>query len=270
MAAGFDGATAGKRPVHGMCLGTRSMASQSSRSKQRATSRPRTLTTTSLVTTAMLLVAACATTAAPPLVGTDDPDASFVAHDTRDGLVIDRMANGEPAVVEPAAPWPWTGAPSFVLRERGKVAAGLWLTSPAEVVVRGGADGGAPIAGRVEPSWENGAIRLTLRPAAGAPLHTGTFDRLSHGAGPSRLTRLAVDSLDMQGRYEAPLLTDGGERVGWLRVELARRSRRPVFEALLPASVDERLAAATAEALDSEIFWIDNHVHGVSRAPENR
>jgi hypothetical protein len=228
-------------------------------------------TTGAIAIVALALATACTTPVPQPAAAPDDPDAGFVAHETRAGVVIDRMAGGEPAVVVTKNPWPWGDAPTFVLREGGAVAAGLWLTSPATVIVRAGADPGAPPAGRVEPSWEDGgAIRLTLRPPGGPPLHTGAFARQDGGAGPSELTRLAQDSLDLQGIYEAPLLAADGARVGWLRVALARRSPRPVFEGVFPPAVDERLAAAAVEALDSEIGWIDNHVRGVTLAPEDR
>jgi hypothetical protein len=216
---------------------------------------------------AALLAAAVTTTAA---ASADGSAATLVAHETRNGVVIDRMSGGEPATIESKAWWPSRATPSFVLREHGAAAAGLWLTSSAAVTVRAGTDGGAPLAGRVEPSWEDGAITLTLVPARGPTLHTGVFQRQSTGAGPSEITRLAEDSLDMDGRYEARLLTADGTPVGWLRVALLRRRARPTFEAALPATVDERLAAAAVQVLDGELAWIDGHVHGVTRAPEAR
>jgi hypothetical protein len=237
------------------------------RCRRSVDSGPRTIVS---LAAAVALVAGVAAPAGSAPVAADDPAATLVAHETRDGVVIDRMAGGAPALVESEAAWPWSHEPSFVLRERGAAAAGLWRASADTLVVRAGTDDGAPLAGRVEPSWEDGAIRLTIALANGPSLHTGVFTRRSNGAGPSEITRLAGDSLDLDGRYEAPLLAADGTRVGWLRVALLRRSPRPTFEAALPPSVDERLAAATVQALDAEIGWIDTHVRGVTRAPESR
>jgi hypothetical protein len=202
-------------------------------------------------------------------IGTTKPEPTFSAHMGHGRLVIDRLKGGEPIVMEPKTWFHWPGAPTFVIRG-GRTPRGLWLVGPGHIVVRDGITKDSPVIGRVEPSWDDQAIRLTLYPAEGPPIQSDVFGRLGVGAGRSVLTRLAVDSLEIGGTYNAVLRAPDGAEVGWLSVSIGGRPGYVTSQGNLPASVDEVLAAATVQALGSEVDYIFDHVRGVSRPPQDR
>jgi hypothetical protein len=191
---------------------------------------------------------------------------TFAAHDVHGGLVVDRMEGQGPAVATAPSWLRMPGQPMLVVKDGDKEVAALWLTAPAEVVVRKGASTSAALDGRVKPSWENESIRLTIEPANALPLKSDIFAREDLDAGPRELTRRAALSTDVQGSYRALLRTPDGKPVGWLRVRVSPHGRSPVtYEADLPPQIDEGLAVASAEALDSEIDWIRIEAYGVHR-----
>lgn len=213
--------------------------------------------------------AAAAGGAAEP--ATDGPP-TFAAHDVHGGLAVDQMKGGEPATVTAPGWLRMPGQPEFVVPDgNGREAAALWITAPSTVVVRKGSSTNAPLDGRVEPSWENESIRLSIEPAGGPVLKSDVFQREDLGAGPRELTRRALLSTDVVGSYRAILRTADGRPVGWLRVRISTHGASPIrYEAALPPQVDEALAVALAEALDDEIDRIERESNGVHRAPERR
>lgn len=196
-----------------------------------------------------------------------DPTLTFAAHEVHAGLVIDRTPRGGTGLVTPESGWHWS-EPTFVLHEghgRDKI---VRVVSPARVVVR--TAGPSTDAGTVEPSWDNNAIRLTIRPAKGPPIQSDVFRRVNHGAGPSVLTRLDQDTIDLRGAYQASLRTPDGTPVGWIGLIVGEdQPGHVMYQGVLPETVDGGLAAGIAEALSSEVGWIEGHTRSVYRSPEN-
>jgi hypothetical protein len=217
---------------------------------------------------------ACALVAGLALMGgyataSADPPASgdltFAAHEVHGGLAIDRMQGGK-AVVATAPGWlRMPGSPTLVLRDGNKEEGALWLKAPAEVVVRSEVSGQDPVE-RVTPSWESNALRLTIEPASGPHLTTDVFRREDLGAGPRELTRNTDLSIDLEGSYRAVVRLPDGTPVGWLRARVDPHGSTGIaYEGVLPPQVDEALAVASAEALSSEIDYIQDHAYGTHR-----
>lgn len=200
-----------------------------------------------------------------------DPELTFAAHEVHAGLVIDRTSHGGTGIATPVAGLHFF-EPAFVLRTDGTNDRELRITGPGRVVVEQRApERGSTELGRIEPSWDNNAIRLTFRPADGAPIQSGRFHRVDHGAGLSVLTRADQDRIDLEGAYRAWLRTPDGRDVGWLSLVVGEAQPGHVmYEGVLPPNIDDGMAAAAAEALGSEIAFIENTSHGVSRKPEER
>jgi hypothetical protein len=136
------------------------------------------------------------------------------------------------------------------------------VPSTAQVVVRA-AGTGAPEGG-VDPSWDDNAIRLTIRQAGGARLRTRTFRAAETTSGLSLPTRNAQTTLDLRGTYRSDL-RDGDAIVGWLQVRVWEPSGRRVYEGVFPQGFPVADAAAAALALDSEIDWIKRYVYDTNR-----
>jgi hypothetical protein len=201
----------------------------------------------------------------------DSAPATFAAHESHEGLVIDHASNGHPGLFAPEGWFRWPGEPILVMRDADGRDAGLWLVETGKVVVRAGTTKDARVIGRVEPSWDDDAIRLSLEPAGSQPLRSGVFRRIDLGAGPSMLDRNTDDSLQLLGTYQATLRDRDGRDVGWMRVEITNRGPAVVsYSAARPAGIDERLTAAAAEALGSEVDYIQGHARGTWKAPEHR
>ena len=210
----------------------------------------------------LVLAAACALS--PPHIPVE-PDATFAAHQEHRGLVIDRMAGGRTGMVRPPSWLRLPGGPTFVLDAEGERIAALWL-SGERVVVRRTSSDTSPVVAEITPSWEDGAIRLTLQAAGGPPFRTDVFARAGPGIGPDRLTRIAQTVLDVRGKYETTVRDAGGVRVGSLRVRIGPYLPSPrIFDGVLPESLSPELAVAAAAALDAEIDWIEDHVLNVYR-----
>jgi len=194
-----------------------------------------------------------------------DPDVNFAAHIEHDHIMLDRLPGVHGGVIEAPGWFHWGTTPSFVVLSEGKRLADLTLTAPATVQVRGPDGPGAPVLGAIEPSWEDNAIRLTLR-SSDDLLRSDLFSRIVTGGGPSVLSRNAQTVLDVRGTYRAPLRDAKGGEVGWLRVRVTPYAESPrIYDGVLPAQVGPGLAAATAVALGSEIDWIENHAINVYR-----
>lgn len=206
--------------------------------------------------------AACAL--APPHIAVE-PDATFAAHQEHRGLVIDRLAGGRTATLGPAGWIRLPGEPTFVLDADGERVAAFWL-SGERVVVRRTSSETSPVVAEITPSWEDGAIRLTLQADGGPPFRTDVFARAGPGIGPDRLTRIAQTVLDVRGKYETAVRDAGGVRVGSLRVRVGPYLPSPrIFDGVLPGSLSPELAVAAAAALNAEIDWIEDHVLNVYR-----
>src|SRR5262250_1211670 len=124
-----------------------------------------------LVSLAAMLGCAPAHVPAPALTA----GATFAAHQVHNGFLIDKLPSGGTGVVEPARWINWPGSPQFRARAEDAPLGDLWLIAPAHVEVR---ERGVPGTAGVEPAWEDGAIRLTFRPATGPPLRSGLFERI--------------------------------------------------------------------------------------------
>ena len=224
---------------------------------------------------AVLGMLAALTAGAASAIGAAEPTLdrppTFVAHDVHGGLAVDQMNGGQPAVASAPGWLRLPGQPALVMEDGKRGETALWVTAPATVVVRKGSSQNAPLDGRVTPSWENESIRLSIEPADGPALKSDVFEREDVGAGPRELTRSALLSSDVEGSYRAVLRTPAGRPVGWLRVRVSTHGAWPVrYEAVLPPEVDEGLALASAEALDSEIDWIEQQSFGAHRGPMRR
>jgi hypothetical protein len=207
-----------------------------------------------LAATGLAMVTGCAALGlAPPSL---DPNATFAAYRTPDGLAIARAEGGATGTIDAAG---WSGlAPAFRVRVGGQTIADLRVPSTARVEV--GAPAGGAVRGEVVPTWDDGAIRLAIRPTSGDALHTRTFRRVETSSGLSVLTRNALTSLDLRGTYRSDL-RDGADRVvGWLQVRVWEPSGRNVYEGVFPPGFPVADAAAAALALDSEMLWIKRYV----------
>src|SRR5262245_32128696 len=167
---------------------------------------------------------------------------------------------GEPTLLEPTGWGHRPGDPTLGMRG-GPPPPGFWLVWTGHVVVRDGTTEDSPVIARVEPSWDNNAIRLTLRPADGPPIQSDVFERVGVGAAYSMLTRLANSSTEVPGTYQAAMRTSDGAEVGWLRVTVGGRPGSILWQGDLPASIDEVLAAATGPSA-----WQRGQLHSQSRA----
>jgi len=188
------------------------------------------------------------------------PGVTFAAHAVRDGVVVDAMRGGTVApVVQHGLGFPH---PTFVVEEGPARGEAVTTCGPGCAEVRASTAADAPLVGRVEPRWKDDAIRLTIEPAGAPTLRTTAFVRRDWRNGTAALTRDVDLTTDVNGRYRAELRDDSGAQVGWLRVQLGDQVPAPaVYEGVLPPSVDEGLAAATAVALGSELDWIQSHAY---------
>lgn len=216
---------------------------------------------------ALVVCAACIAggPVAPPTPGKDasalNPQATFAAHQVHAGFVLDRVQGNATGVVEPANIIAWTGIPKFRVRTGASTVGDLWLTAPASVTVR---EAGVPEPGAIAPTWDDGAVRFTLRPATGAPLRFGPFERIGGGAGYSVLSRNALTLLDVQGTYRSTVFDAHDQPVGWLEVNVVEPFRPHVFAGVVPGT-SPASEAGLMLALNSEIDWIENHALDVWR-----
>jgi hypothetical protein len=190
-----------------------------------------------------------------------DPNATFAAYRTHDGMAIARAEGGSSGTLDAAG---WSGlTPTYHLRIGDAAVAELQVPSTAEVVIR--APGGGAPEGGVDPSWDDGAIRLVIRQASAERLHTRRFRTPEATSGLRLLTRNAQTSLDLRGTYRSDLLDPRDAVVGWLQVRVWEPSGRRVYEGVFPQGYPVAAAAAAALVLDSEIDWIKRYVYDATR-----
>jgi hypothetical protein len=199
-----------------------------------------------------------------------EPGVTFAAHTVHGGLVVDHMQNGDTGMAQPEGGLSSLTHPEYDVHFNGANGDRRLVGTGPIVIHRGTSDEG-PVSGRVEPSWDDQAIRLTLRPTNGPPLKTDVFSRTDAAAGMDEITRTANTSLDLRGSYQATLRDPEGRDVGWLRVEVSPRGATMTkVEGVLPPTVGEGMAVAAAETLREEVDWISQHVRGISQPPERR
>ena len=157
--------------------------------------------------------------------------ATFAAHQVHNGFFIDRLPDGGSGVVESARWINRPGSPQFRVRAERATLGELWLIAPAHVEVY---ESGVPHPAKVEPSWDDGAIRLTLRLATAGPLRSSVFTRIGGGSGYSVLSRNAQTLLDVRGTYRAEILDASNRRVGWFEVHVAEPFEPRLFEVVVP------------------------------------
>jgi hypothetical protein len=184
-----------------------------------------------------------------------DSGATFAAHVASRGLVIDRMEGGQSGVLE-LSTTPYDG-PQFVLYSEGAPTAALWVHG-ADTVVRSAADSAAPAIGRVDASWDERAIRLTLKPEGDGAFSTSMFKRIE-GGGPAALGQPASSTLDLRGVYRADLIDGSGQPAGWIRVQFTHGwSAHRLYDGVLPAALNGPLAVAAVARLDAEVTAVVN------------
>jgi hypothetical protein len=190
-----------------------------------------------------------------------DPGATFVARQVHGGFLLDRLPDDGDTGTVKAARFELTTMPRFRVRTTRGGQGTLTLLSPAQVVIQ---DASAQPAADVAPSWDAGAIHLTLRPVAGTPLRLGPFERVDGGSGYRVLTRNAQTNLDLQGTYRATILDAHDRQIGWFQVRNVEPYGARLFQGSLPASSAEEQAGLVI-ALNSEIDWIENRAIDVHR-----
>jgi len=212
---------------------------------------------------AVIVIAVAASGCGPTALPASDldPQATFAAHQIHDGFLLDRLPEHGTGIVEPSTWVNITATPRFRVRTTQGPQGTLRLTSPASVVVH---DAASKPAADVVPSWDDGALHLTLRPAAGTPLQLGPFRRISGDSGYSTLTRNAQTSLDIQGVYRATIGDAHDPQLGWLQVRNVDSYGARLYQGVLPGMSPEEQAGLML-ALSSEIDWIENRVIDVHR-----
>ncbi len=193
-----------------------------------------------------------------------DAGVDFAAHAAHRGLVVDEMPGASPAVLVPAGWQSWTGGPRFLLQAHDQTIAALWFPEPDQMIVRQTADRHAPLIGEVDAAWKHGAIRLTLKPANGAPFQTGAFDRIDGRMATAALGPQVYTVLDVRGVYRAELHDARGGPAGWLRVQISpHQAATHIYDGVLPASLNGPLATAAVAILDSDVTYIEDHAVNV-------
>ena len=186
-----------------------------------------------------------------------DPAANFGAHVVHGGIEIDRLPGGGTGRVTAPAWFQRPGAPALAVESQNDRLAALWVSAD-RVVVRRGLSETTPTVGDVTKSWEDGAVRLALRPSEGPALRSDLLRRMQSTGGPDVLSRNAQTVIDVRGSYEAPVRAANGAAVGWVRVRIGPyQPAARIYEASFPTTVPPALAAAVAVALDGEIDWIE-------------
>jgi hypothetical protein len=196
---------------------------------------------------------------------TIDSDATFAGHEEHGRIELDRTKGGAGGQLVPAGWLRAPGSPTFELRVENKPVTYFWL-SGGRVAARAESASATPPTVEVEPSFDAGAVKLTVRRGGGKPLHTDTFAREGGGTGPSVLSRNAQTTLDVRGSYRATIRDEAEKPVGWMRVRISPYQPSPrIYEAQLPADVDDIVPSAAVLVLRDEIDWIERHAIDVYR-----
>jgi hypothetical protein len=200
-----------------------------------------------------------------------DPSVNFVAHPGWRGLVVDRMANGQKAVLVGADSVSPSAGPSQVLQANGKTLAALWVSDHDRITVRQTPDGAAPVVGDVLASWEQGIMRVAFRSAEGASFRTSRFKRVDREDTPEALdSEMLAVSRDLPGVYRAEVRDAQNSPVGWLSVRILPYQGLPRdYEGDVPAVLNGPLATAAVVLVDKAIDSIvERNVFPEDRMPE--
>jgi hypothetical protein len=183
----------------------------------------------------------------------------FAAHPGYCGLVIDRMNDGQSAVLVRSQPRVPEG-PTHVLEEDGNTIAALWVTGHERVAVRQTSDATAPLIGEVLASTEHGAIHLTFHSSDGATFHTSAFTRIGSETLPNVLGEQMSHWLSVPGVYRADVRDARDVPLGWLRVQILPYQGLPrTYEGDVPGRLNGPLAAGAVALVNSEIDSIARH-----------
>ena len=185
--------------------------------------------------------------------------APFSAQLTHRGFVTDQ--SGSAGALVPTGLFRRAGEPMFVYKSGGRTIAGVWSNGPDAAVVRSGTSESAPVIGRVVPSWDGDALRITIEPAGGPAVKTDAFGRT--GARQDTLTRSIMTRGELEGTYLANLRSNDSGANGWLSVRIDPEGATRI-EGDLPAGINPALAAAAAQAIDSEVDSIHQELSDVS------
>jgi hypothetical protein len=207
----------------------------------------------------VVIAAACARRVEPPPAHAIDADATFVAHRIHGGYAIDRPGTGAGEIR--AVGRLGSSGPAFAVRDAGAVRATLWLVAPATVSAR--TDAASPGLS-IAPSWEEQAVRLTLRSTDGTWYRTDVLSRVDGRTGTPVLRRGLATTLDARGTYRALVREDGGAAVGWIEVRVPSPDEPRLVQGALPAS-EPVMGPALTVAIDSEVDWIEDHALDVYR-----
>ncbi len=182
-----------------------------------------------------------------------DPAATFAAHTESAGLVIDKMDSGQQGKLIPSTTALFERGPQLLLETTAGPAAAFWIQGP-DIVVRQTREPLAPVIGRVDATWDNGAMQLTLIAEGNGTYRTTAFSRLSGGAAPAALGQPADLTFDVRGIYFAGITDAEGAQAGWLRVRIGVNwGPMNVYEGVLPSSINGPLAVAAVARLEREI-----------------
>ena len=193
-----------------------------------------------------------------------ESDSSFAMHQDNRAFVVDRPSSGATSVVEPAGWVRLPGDPAWALSRNEVTRAAYWIDGNAGTTARTREHDSDQSLGTVHPTWENQSIRLHITPGQGEPLDSDVFTRTDGGGGTLALGRTAQTILDVRGRYQAALRDASGTEVGWLRLRIGPYEQAArIYEAALPAGVDDRLGVAAVLSLAQEIDWIEAHTMNV-------
>jgi len=203
-----------------------------------------------------LIIVALVANAACAWLGRDesvDPNLTFAAHSDSGGLVIDKMEGGQQGRLVRSAIGPFQRGPQLLLETATGPAAALWVEDPS-IVVRQAGDPSAPPVGRVDTTWDGGAIQLALIAEGDGTYRTSAFARTDGGAVPPALGQPANLTVEIRGEYVAVVWDEQGTQAGWLRVrtgvDWGSMSR---YEGVLPAPVNGPVAVAAVARLEREI-----------------
>jgi len=195
---------------------------------------------------------------APPDI---DANATFAAYRTSDGFTIARY-EGKTGSIDAAT---WSGiTPTFHVLIEGQPVGELQVPDVAQVVVTH-SSASASGHGSVMPTWDDGAIRLTIRSSSGETLKTRSLRRVGTTSGMNVLSHAMQSELDMRGTYRSDLRDRDDRIVGWLQVKLWEPTTRPVYEAVFPQGFPAADASAAAVSLDSEVAWMRRTIPSLTR-----
>jgi len=217
-----------------------------------------------LVVAVMVLWNGCALL---PRAQPADPCVDFAAHPGYRGLVVDRMGEGQTAILISSRSGHLSAGPTQVLQSDGKTIAAFFSADHAQVTVRETPAATSSRIGDVAAFWRQGAIHLVFHSLDGASFHTTRFDRIDSENLPNILDRELFPASDIPGVYRAELRDAQNVPVGWLRVRILPYQGLPRdYDGDVPEPLNGPLATAAVALVDSEIDSIIQH----NALPEDR